>query len=147
MIATATPAATTATRQRDGNAAAMVMDSDGWCDDNAMIRKRLGKRIVVRKCPDFDVADDICNELRDEYVLMEINNQNKEWMVVATRGRRWSKDDDGAGDESNTVSKEDYEEGENEDGDASGSVDFFNGGGGAKDKDKETENDKGDNGG
>jgi hypothetical protein len=39
------------------------------------------------------------------------------------------------------VSREEWEEGEDEDGNPSGSVDFFDGGGSAKDKDKETEND------
>ena len=55
----------------------------------AAIGKRLGKRILARKRQDFDVAD--------EYVG-EINDQNKEWMVVVPRGGRWSKDDDGEGD-------------------------------------------------
>ncbi len=53
---------------------------------------------------------------------------------------------DGGGAQGQTVVKrqvnrEEWEEGEDKDGDASGSIDFVNGGGGAKDKDKETEND------
>ena len=41
------------------------------------IGKRLGERILVRKCRDFGVAEDIRNELWDKYVV-EIDNQNKE---------------------------------------------------------------------
>ena len=41
------------------------------------IVKRLGERILVRKCRDFGVAEDIRNELWDKYVV-EIDNQNKE---------------------------------------------------------------------
>ena len=105
------------------------------------IGKKLGERILARKRRDFDLADDIRDELRDEYVV-EIDDQNKEWMVVAPRGGMWSKDDDGGGDESNIVSREEWEAEEDEDGDASGSADFVNGGGGgAEDGDKEAEND------
>jgi len=107
------------------------------------IGKKLGERILARKRRDFDLADDIRDELRDEYVV-EIDDQNKEWMVVAPRGGMWSKDDDGGGDESNIVSREEWEAEEDEDGDASGGVDFVNGGGGggaAEDDDVEAEND------
>ncbi len=45
----------------------------------------------MRKRRNFDMANDICKELHDEYVV-EIDNQNKEWMVVAPKGRRWSND-------------------------------------------------------
>ena len=76
---------------------------------------RLGKRILVRKCWDFYVADDIRNELCNEYVV-EIDDQNKEWMVVAPRGGRWSKDKDGEGGESNIISREEWEEGEDKNG-------------------------------
>jgi hypothetical protein len=38
---------------------------------------KLGERILVQKRRDCDVAEDICNELRDKYVV-EINDQNKE---------------------------------------------------------------------
>ncbi len=64
---------------------------------------------------DFDMADDIRNKLWDKYVV-EIDDQNKEWMVVAPRGGRWSKDDNGEGYESNIVSREECEEGEDKDG-------------------------------
>jgi hypothetical protein len=62
-------------------------------------------------------------------------------MVVAPRGGRWSKDNDGKGDESNIVSREKWEEWEDEDSNASGSIDFVNGGGNTKDEEEETEND------
>ena len=57
------------------------------------IEKRLGERILRRKRWDFNVAEDIHDELRDEYVV-EIDDPNKEWMVVAPRGGRWPKDND-----------------------------------------------------
>ena len=60
---------------------------------------------------------------------------------MVPRGGRWSKDNDGEGDESNILSREEWEEGEDEDSGASGSVDFVNGGGGAKYEDEEPEND------
>ena len=106
----------------------------------AAIKKRLGERILAQKRHDFNVADDTCDKLHNKYVV-EIDNQNKEWMVVAPRGRGWSKNDNRERDESNIVSREEWEEGEDKDGDASGSVDFVNGGSGADNKDKETEND------
>ena len=81
----------------------------------AAIGKRLGERILTRKRWDFDVADDIRDELCNEYVV-ENDNQNKEWMVVAPRGGRWSKDNDGEGDESNIISREEWEEGEDKNG-------------------------------
>ena len=62
------------------------------------IGKRLGERILVQKQRDFDVANETCNKLRNKYVV-EIDDQNKEWMVVAPRSGRWSKDDNGEGDE------------------------------------------------
>ena len=117
-----------------------VMDSNGRCNGNTTIGKRLGERILAPKRQDFDAVDNMRDKLRDEYVV-EIDDQNKEWMVVAPRGGWWSKDKDGEGDESNIVSREEWEDGEAKDRDANGSVDFVNGGGGAKNKDKETEND------
>ena len=104
------------------------------------IGKRLDERILVWKRLDYDVANDIRGELCDEYVV-EIDDQNKEGMVVAPRGGWWSKDNNGEGDESNIISREEWEEGEDKDGDASGSVDLVNDGGGTKDEDEETEND------
>ena len=124
MIATATAAVTTVTRRCDGAAMTTVMDSNGRCNGNTTIGKRLGERILAPKRQDFDAVDNMRDKLRDEYVV-EIDDQNK----------------DGEGDESNIVSREEWEDGEAKDRDANGSVDFVNGGGGAKNKDKETEND------
>ena len=120
----------------NGNATATVMDGNGRCNGNTTIGKRLGKRILAQKRQDFDVAEGIHDELHDKYAV-EIDNQNKEWMMVAPRGGWWSKDGDGEGDELNIVSREEWEKGEGKDGDGSSSVDFVNGG--AEDKDKETE--------
>jgi hypothetical protein len=39
------------------------------------IGKRLGKRILARKCRDFDMANNICNKLCKEY-MVEIDSQN-----------------------------------------------------------------------
>ena len=93
----------------------------------AAIGKRLGKRILAQKRQDFNVADNIRDKLPDEYVV-EIGDQNKEWMVVASRGGQWSKDNNGEGDESNIMSREEWEEGEDKDGDVD--VGTNNGGGG-----------------
>jgi hypothetical protein len=57
----------------------------------AAIEKRLGKRILAQKHRDFDVADNTRYKLCDKYVV-ETNDQNKEWMVVAPRGGWWSKE-------------------------------------------------------
>ena len=88
VIATTTTAVMTATRRRNGDAAAMVMDGNGWCNGNARNGKRVGERILLQKHWDFAVADNIRAELCDKYVV-EINNHNKEWMVMAPRGGRW----------------------------------------------------------
>ena len=93
------------------NVSSFVPDKDVL----AAIGKRLGKRILAQKRRDFDVADNIRNELCDKYVV-EIDDRNKEWMVVVPRGGRWLKDNDGEGDENNIVSREEWEEGEDEDG-------------------------------
>ena len=78
------------------------------------IGKRLGERILMQKQRDFDVANDTPNKLRNKYVV-EIDDQNKEWMVVVLRGGRLLKDDDRKGDENNIVSREEWEEGKDED--------------------------------
>ena len=138
MITTAMAAAMTATRWRNGDATATVMDSDGRCNGNTMIEKKLGERILAWNCRDFDVAGNIRDKLRNKY-LVEID-KNKEWMMVAPRGGRRSKDDNREGDDSNIVSREEWEEGGDKDGDASSSIDFVNDGGGTKDEDEEAEN-------
>ncbi len=79
------------------------------------IGKRLGERILARKRRDFDVANIIRDKLCDKYVV-EINNQNKDWMMVAPRGGRWPKDSNGERDESDIVSREEWEEGGDKDG-------------------------------
>ncbi len=91
-------------------------------DLRVVIGKKLGERILARKRRDFDLADDIRDELRDQYVV-EIDDGNKEWMVVAPRGGRWSNDDDEGNDDGNIVSKEEWDEDEDGEVDASG-VDF-----------------------
>jgi len=93
-------------------------------DVRAKIGEKLGERILARKRRDFVLADDIRDELRDEYVV-EIDNGSKEWMVVAPRGGRWSNDGDESED-GNVVSKQEWDEEEDEEGDTS-SVDFVNG--------------------
>jgi hypothetical protein len=39
----------------------------------------------VLKCRNFDLADDICNKLRNKSVV-GINDGSKEWMAVTSRG-------------------------------------------------------------
>jgi hypothetical protein len=79
----------------------------------AAIGKRLGDRILARKRRDFDLADDIRDELRNDYVV-EIDDGNKEWIIVSPRGAMWSNDDD---DGMNVVSKEEWDAEDNDDDD------------------------------
>jgi cysteinyl-tRNA synthetase len=78
----------------------------------ATIGERLGDRILARKRRDFDTADDIRDELRDDYAV-EIDDGNKEWTIVSPRGAMWADDDndynndDGGG--KNVVSKEEWD--------------------------------------
>jgi hypothetical protein len=78
----------------------------------ATIGERLGDRILARKRRDFDTADDIRGELRDDYAV-EIDDGNKEWTIVSPRGAMWADDDndynndDGGG--KNVVSKEEWD--------------------------------------
>ncbi len=73
-----------------------------------------------------NLGSNIRAKLCNEY-MVEINDQNKEWMVVAPRDRRWPKDNNREGDESFIVSREEREEGEDKDSDESCSIDFVNG--------------------
>jgi hypothetical protein len=75
----------------------------------AAIGKRLGDRILARKRRDFDMADDIRDELRNDYVV-EIDDGNKEWMIVSPRGAMWDTNDDNEnGGGMNVVSKEEWD--------------------------------------
>lgn len=78
-------------------------------DENVqvMIGKKLGDRILARKARNFDLADDIRDELLNEYVV-EIDDRAKEWMVSNPRGGQWSLNGD---DEvNNIVSKQEWDE-------------------------------------
>ncbi len=57
-------------------------------------------------------------------------------MAVTSRGGWWSNDSDKGRDESNIVRREEWEEDEDEDGYASGGVNFVNGRGTREDKDE-----------
>ncbi len=81
------------------------------------IGKKLGKRILVWNCCNFNLADNISNELRDKY-MVDIDNGSKESMVLVPRGRWWSNEDNEGGDESNIMSKEEGEEEEDKVGNA-----------------------------
>jgi hypothetical protein len=80
----------------------------------AAIGKRLGERILARKRRDFEMADAIRDELRNDYVV-EIDDGNKEWIIVSPRGAMWSNDDDDDG--MNVVSKEEWDAEDNDDDD------------------------------
>ena len=85
----------------------------------AAIGKRLGDRILARKRRDFDMADDIRDELRNDYVV-EIDDGNKEWMIASPRGAMWDTNDDNEnGGGMNVVSKEEWdaEDANDDDGD------------------------------
>jgi hypothetical protein len=99
----------------------------------AVISKKLGKMILARKHHNFDLADNICIKLCNEYVV-EIVNGSREWMAVVPRSGRWLNNNNNGRDESNIVSREEWKEEEEEDGNASCSIDFVNGGGTNKDK-------------
>ena len=66
VIARATAAVTTVTQQQDGAAMATVMDSNGRCNGNATIGKRLGEMILAPKRRDFDTANNMRKKLRNE---------------------------------------------------------------------------------
>ena len=93
-------------------------DSSFVPDDDVQIKigKLLGDRILARKCRDFDKADDIRDELREDY-MVEIDDRSKDWVVVAPEGARWA-DDDEEGDV-DVVSKQEWDEEDDEDSDDS----------------------------
>ncbi|KAL3771369.1 hypothetical protein ACHAWU_004642 [Discostella pseudostelligera] len=91
-------------------------------DENVqvMIGKKLGDRILARKARNFDLADDIRDELLNEYVV-EIDDRAKEWMVSNPRGGQWSLNGDN--EVNNIVSKQEWDEEDDvdDDGDDSNS--------------------------
>ena len=93
--------------------------------NDEMIKKigtMLGERILARKSRNFQMADDIRDELRDDY-MVEVDDQVKEWVVVSPEGGRWS-DDEEVGEETD-VNVESAEEWFSEaDVNASSEVDF-----------------------
>ena len=68
------------------------------------IEKKLGERILARKARNFDLADDIREELLQDY-MVDVDDRAKEWMVMEPEGGAWADDDD----ETNIVSKEEWE--------------------------------------
>ena len=73
------------------------------------IEKKLGERILARKARNFDLADDIREELLTVY-LVDVDDRAKEWMVIEPEGGKWADDDDDDDDdETNIVSKEEWE--------------------------------------
>lgn len=96
------------------------------------IGNKLADRIMARKNRDFDLADQIREELEDVY-LVKIDDKKKEWRIVQPEGARWAEDEDEAdefagsnfvskaefdddGDEEEDVESDDFEEGaENDD--------------------------------
>lgn len=82
-----------------------------------LIGNKLADRITARKNRDFDLADQIRQELEDVY-LLKIDDKNKEWRVSQPEGARWV--DDNEGDEfagMNFVSKVEFDNDEDEDED------------------------------
>eukprot|EP00577_Skeletonema_sp_RCC1716_P006963 CAMPEP_0113388356 /NCGR_PEP_ID=MMETSP0013_2-20120614/9039_1 /TAXON_ID=2843 ORGANISM="Skeletonema costatum, Strain 1716" /NCGR_SAMPLE_ID=MMETSP0013_2 /ASSEMBLY_ACC=CAM_ASM_000158 /LENGTH=560 /DNA_ID=CAMNT_0000271339 /DNA_START=128 /DNA_END=1810 /DNA_ORIENTATION=- /assembly_acc=CAM_ASM_000158 len=69
------------------------------------IEKKLGERILARKARNFDLADDIREELLQDY-MVDVDDRAKEWMVMEPEGGAWADDED---DETNIVSKEEWE--------------------------------------
>lgn len=77
------------------------------------IEKKLGDRILARKSRNFDLADDIREELLTVY-MVDVDDRVKEWMVMEPEEGAWA--DDGDDDETNIVSKEEWDsDGEDKD--------------------------------
>lgn len=70
------------------------------------IEKKLGERILARKARNFDLADEIREELLTVY-LVDVDDRAKEWLVMEPEDGVWADDDDD--DDSNFVSKEEWE--------------------------------------
>ncbi|KAL7540915.1 hypothetical protein ACHAXR_010475 [Thalassiosira sp. AJA248-18] len=62
----------------------------------------LGERVQARKSRDFDLADNIRDDLRNDY-MAEVDDWSKDWVVLASEGGSWVDDDD---DGLNVVSKQ-----------------------------------------
>lgn len=90
------------------------------------IEKKLGERILARKARNFALADEIRDELEEDY-LVEIDDRSKEWLIMMPEGGRWADDDDEEEDETNIVSEDEwdsdgsFDEDEEEDEDDEGS--------------------------
>ena len=82
----------------------------------AKIGELLGQRVLARKARDFNAADDIRDELRDDYVV-EIDDRSKDYVIVAPEGAEWSDDDDNdeEGGDINIVSKQEWDEEDDDD--------------------------------
>jgi hypothetical protein len=82
-----------------------------------VIGNKLADRITARKNRDFELADQIREELEDEY-LVKVDDKNKEWKIVQPEGARWADDEDDEGaDEvsgSNYVSKAEFDDDDEE---------------------------------
>lgn len=89
-------------------------------DIQKAIGKKLAERILARKNRNFDLADDIRQELRDEYVV-DVDDRTKTWRIDQPEGAVWSDDDEDDELASvNVVSKEEFE---NDDEDMGTTVD------------------------
>ncbi len=71
------------------------------------IEKKLGERILARKARNFDLADEIREELMTVY-LVDVDDRAKEWIVMEPEDGVWA-DDDNDDDETNIVSQEEWE--------------------------------------
>ncbi len=71
------------------------------------IEKKLGERILARKARNFDLADEIREELLTVYSV-DVDDRAKEWIVMEPEDGVWADDDDDD-DDTNFVSKEEWE--------------------------------------
>ncbi|KAL7467700.1 hypothetical protein ACHAXS_009251 [Conticribra weissflogii] len=77
-----------------------------------MIGKKLGERILARKSRDFGLADEIRDELLEEF-LVEVDDRTKEWRILQPEGGRWA-DDEQDGD-INLMTKEEWDDNDDDD--------------------------------
>jgi hypothetical protein len=87
-----------------------------------IIGNKLADRISARKNRDFALADQIRQELEEEY-LVRVDDQKKEWRIVQPDGAKWADDEDEAGEfagmnfESKAEFDEDFDEDDVDDDD------------------------------
>ena len=79
-----------------------------------LIGQKLADRITARKNRDFELADQLRQELEEDY-LVKIDDKKKEWRISQPEGARWAENEDDGDDEFgdlNFVSQKEFEDDE-----------------------------------